>query len=96
MEYSDYIADARPIVRDRNRYIVLKTAIVVYATLALLAFTIPGNLVNWLKGLRPSAAQEMLIPYAERLERESERVGADGPYKLVRGLFLKFTGKDDD
>lgn len=91
---ADYLPEVYSDVR--NRHPVLKTAIILYATLGLLAFAIPGNLVNWLKGLQPSAVQEALIPYAEKLEEESVRIGADRPYKYVRGLFLQFTGKEDD
>ncbi len=94
MKDSDYIPESRSMAR--SRYEVLRTAVILYATLAVLALTVPANLVNWLKGLRPSHTQELLIPYAEKLEKFSERVGADVPYKRVRGLFLKWTGKDED
>ena len=80
----------------RNRYPVLKAAFVLYATLAILALATPGNVVNWLKGLKPSPAQEMLIPYAEKFEQEAEKLGIDTAYKTARGLFLRLTRKEDD
>jgi hypothetical protein len=79
--------------RSRNR--ILRIGVVLYLTLGILAVTIPQNLVNWLKGLKPSPAQEVLIPYAEGLERIAARIGTEEPYKFTRALFLKLTGKDD-
>ncbi len=79
----------------RNRSSVLRIAAILYLTLGILAVTIPQNLVTWLKGLKPSSTQELLIPYAESLERFAARIGTGEPYKFTRDLFLKLTGKDD-
>jgi hypothetical protein len=79
----------------RSRSSARKIAAILYLTLGILALTIPQNLVNWLKGLKPSPVQEALIPYAESLERAATRIGAPEPYKFTRALFLKLTGKED-
>jgi hypothetical protein len=94
MKDSDYIPDVQP--RTRYRHQVLKAALILYGTLGILAFAIPQSVVNWLKDFKPGPTQERLVGYAEKFEQESSRIGADEPYKLARGLFLKLTGKDSD
>ena len=72
------------------------TAIVIYGTLALLAFAVPRGLVNWSKNFEPSAAQDVLLHTAEALQSFSQRLGADWPYRRGREIFLHATGKRDD
>lgn len=75
---------------------LLTTSIVIYATLALLAFTIPRSLVNWVKGFEPNRAQAIALDAVEALAAVSQRVGADRPFALGRDWFLQITGKRDD
>jgi hypothetical protein len=72
------------------------TAIVIYATLALLALTIPRSLVNWLKGFEPNGVQIMALQAAEGLAALSHRIGADRPFAAGREWFLMATGKRED
>jgi hypothetical protein len=72
------------------------TAIVIYGTLALLAFAVPRGLVNWSKNFEPNATQDALVHMAEALQSLSQRTGADWPYRRGREVFLHATGKRDD
>jgi hypothetical protein len=72
------------------------TAIVIYATLALLALAVPRGLVNWSKNFEPSAAQDVLLHTAEALQSFSQRLGADWSYRRGRDFFLRATGKRED
>ena len=38
------------------------TSVVIYATLVLLAITVPRGLVNWCKNFEPNALQEIVAP----------------------------------
>jgi hypothetical protein len=78
------------------RHPLRTTAIVIYATLALLAFTIPQSLVNWVKGFEPNAAQALALQMTQALAAASHRVGADWTFARGRELFLAATGKHDD
>ncbi len=78
-----------------DRFAAWKAGLILYLTLVVLALAIPENLVAWVKD-RPEGVQNWLLGYAEGLERISERVGADKPYKLARDYFLKVTGKDTE
>ena len=79
-----------------SRYVVLKTAFILYMTLGILAFAIPQSLVNWARDLKPSLAQELILIYAEQLEQASRRKGADEFYNFTRNQFLQLTGKEKD
>ena len=72
------------------------TSIVIYATLALLALTIPRSLVNWVKGYEPNNVQIIALQAAERLASASQSIGIDRPFALGREWFLKVTGKRED
>ena len=69
---------------------------VVYATLILLALTVPRGLANWARDLEPGALQQTVLPAAETVERVSAATGIDRPYALARASFLRATGKRDD
>jgi hypothetical protein len=71
-------------------------AIVIYATLALLAVTIPQSLVNWLRDMNGNAFEETLIRGAEGLQNASERTGLATAYKRARDLFIAVSGADAD
>ena len=72
------------------------TSVVIYATLILLAITIPRGLVNWSKNFEPSAPQEIMLRVAEAIQSLSHRIGADWLFAKAREEFLKATGKRDD
>jgi hypothetical protein len=72
------------------------TSVVIYATLLLLAVTIPRALVNWSKNFEPNVAQEAALRVAEAIQSLSQRVGADWLYREGRKEFLELTGKRDD
>jgi hypothetical protein len=75
----------------------LKAAsIVIYATLALLAFTVPQAVPNWLKAMDPSRAQSVLLDAALAVQSFSNRMGANWLYFEARRRFLEATGKQDD
>ncbi len=72
------------------------TAIVVYATLALLALTIPQSMVNRLNDFGPNAARDAALTLTQAFAGASHRIGADWAYHAGRRLFLSVTGKQDD
>jgi hypothetical protein len=72
------------------------TSLVIYATLLLLAVTIPRALVNWSRNFEPNVAQEAALRVAEAIQSMSQRVGADWLYREGRKEFLELTGKRDD
>ena len=72
------------------------TSVVIYATLILLAITIPRALVNWSKNFEPNATQEAALRVAEAIQSLSRRIGADWLFARGREVFLEETGKRDD
>ena len=72
------------------------TAIVVYATLALLALTVPQAAVNRLNDFTPNAARDAALTVALAVAETSRRIGLDRPYLAGRALFLRLTDKTDD
>ena len=72
------------------------TSIVIFATLALLAITIPRGLVNWTRNFDPNPLQEALYDFALTVQQGSRQLGLDQPYVRGRELFLQLTGKRDD
>jgi hypothetical protein len=72
------------------------TSVVIYATLVLLAITIPRGLVNWSRNFDPNPVQEVVLRFAQGLQSASRQLGLDLPYAHGRALFLRMTGKQDD
>jgi hypothetical protein len=70
--------------------------VVIYATLALLALTIPRGLVNWSRDMEPSARQQAMLSAAQAIERLSSSTGLNRPYERARRVFLEATGKRED
>jgi hypothetical protein len=68
-----------------------KTAVVIYATLVLLALTIPGSLVTWVGDMKSIEIQDALLPAAQALERIGEESGISVPYTRARAAFLALT-----
>jgi hypothetical protein len=80
-----------------NKARPLRTAaVVIYATLCLLAIAIPQSLVNRVRDINNSAIEEALLPAAEALQQASERAGLTVPYQHARALFLAFAGKEEN
>jgi hypothetical protein len=73
-----------------------KTAIVIYATLLLLALTIPESLVVWTGDMKSSKIQEVLSPTAQALQRLGEETGMSVPYTRARDAFLALTSGRDN
>jgi hypothetical protein len=72
------------------------SAVVIYATLALLALAVPRGLVNWSRDLAPGARQQAMLAVAQTIERFSVWIGMDRPYERGRRSFLDATGKSED
>jgi hypothetical protein len=70
--------------------------VVIYATLILLALTIPRGLVNWSRDREPSMWQQATLTAAQAIERFSISTGLNRPYERARETFLKATGKSED
>ncbi|HUD89232.1 MAG TPA: hypothetical protein VMR17_22485 [Xanthobacteraceae bacterium] len=84
------LAEPRPAGQVRT------VAIVIYATLALLAVAIPQSLVNWLGDMNGNAVQETLLRGAAALQRASDASGISAPYQRARDLFIALSGAQDD
>jgi hypothetical protein len=72
------------------------TAIVVYATLALLALAIPQAAVNRLNDFTPNPLRDAALAIAQPVANVSHRIGLDWPYHAGRRAFLAITGKTED
>jgi hypothetical protein len=71
-------------------------AVVIYATLALLALAVPSGLVNWSRDMEPGARQHAMLAAAQAIERFSIWTGSNRPYQHAREIFLKTTDKSED
>jgi hypothetical protein len=75
----------------------LRTAsIVIYATLALLAVTIPQSVMNWLADMNGNPIQETALRGAEVLRNLSQRAGVATVYQWARGIFIAISGVEPD
>ena len=72
------------------------TAIVIYATLALLAVTIPQSVVNWLADMNANPVQETALRDAEALRNLSQRTGVPTVYQRARDIFIAISGVEPD
>jgi hypothetical protein len=88
--------DHVPLGPGRPQQSIATTTIVIYATLILLAITIPRGLVNWSRNFDPNPLQEALYSFALTVQQGSRQLGLDQPYVRGRELFLHLTGKRDD
>jgi hypothetical protein len=68
-----------------------KTAVVIYATLFMLALAIPESLVTWIGDMKSTEIREALLPAAQALERIGEESGISAPYTRARAAFLALT-----
>jgi hypothetical protein len=72
------------------------TAIVLYATLVLLALTIPQSLTNWLGDMNGNPVQETALRGAEILRNLSQHAGVAAVYQRARDIFIAVTGVEPD
>jgi hypothetical protein len=71
-------------------------AVVIYASLALLALAVPSGLVNWSRDMEPGERQHAMLAVAQAIERFSIWTGSNRPYQQARETFLEATGKSED
>jgi hypothetical protein len=71
-------------------------AIVLYATLALLAVTIPQSVMNWLADMNGNPIQETALRGAEALRNLSQRAGVATVYQRARDIFIAISGAEPD
>jgi hypothetical protein len=71
-------------------------AIVIYATLMLLALTIPQSVVNWLADMNANPVQETALRGAEALRNLSQRSGIPTVYRRARDIFIAISGVEPD
>jgi hypothetical protein len=75
----------------------LRTAsIVIYATLMLLAVTIPQSVVNWLADMNANPVQETALRGAEALRNLAQRSGVATVYQRARDIFIAISGVEPD
>ncbi len=76
---------------------VLRTAaIVIYATLALLAVTIPQSIENWLADMNGNPVEDTALRGAEVLRNLSQRAGVAAVYQRARDIFIAISGAEPD
>jgi hypothetical protein len=80
----------------RNAAPVRTTAVIIYATFALLVLTIPQSVTNWLRDMDENPLQQACLHAAEAVQSASHRVGLDVAYREARAAFHALTGKEDD
>jgi len=71
-------------------------AVVIYATLALLALAVPSALVNWSRDMEPGSRQQTMLAAAQAIARFSSWASINRPYELARETFLKAAGKSEN
>jgi hypothetical protein len=71
-------------------------AIVIYATLGLLAVTIPQSVVNWLADMNGNPVEETALRGAQVVRNLSERTGVASVYQRARDIFIAFSGAEPD
>ena len=72
------------------------TTVVIYATLVLLALTIPRGLVNWSRNFDPNPLQQFVQEVALRTQSASRDLYLDRPYIWGREAFLRMTSKREE
>jgi hypothetical protein len=80
----------------RSRSALRTAAIVIFATLALLAVTIPQSVVNWLNDMNGNPVQETALRGAEVLRDLSQRAGVATVYRRARDIFIAISGAEPD
>jgi len=91
------LPDTEHLAPPRHRPQRLRTsATVIYATLAVLALTIPQAVPNWLKDFEPGQPRDVLLDVTLAVQSFSNRMGTDWAYHELRRLFLDATGKREN
>ena len=90
MSQPDHALVARPACSIRT------SAVIIYATFALLILTIPQGLTGWLRDMNENPVQQVFLRAAEGVQWASHRVGLDYPYRRARAGFYALTGKEDN
>jgi hypothetical protein len=72
------------------------TAIVIYATLVLLAVTIPQSVENWLADMNGNPVEETALRSAELLRNLSQQAGVATVYQRARAIFIAISGVEPD
>ncbi len=75
---------------------LLTTVVAIYATLAILALTIPEVVTAWANSLKPTKTQEKIVAVAETVEAFSKALRLNEPYRYARKAFLTVTGKKEE
>jgi len=70
--------------------------IVIYATLALLAVTIPQSVVNWLADMNGNPVEDSALRGAEVMRNLSQRAGVATVYQRARDIFIAISGVEPD
>jgi hypothetical protein len=71
-------------------------AIVLYATLMLLAVTIPQSVVNWLADMNGNPVEDTALRGAQLLRNLSQRAGVATVYQRARDIFIAISGAEPD
>jgi hypothetical protein len=71
-------------------------AIVIYATLVLLAVSIPQSVVNWLTDMNGNPVEETALRGAEVVRNLSQRAGVAAVYQRARDIFIAISGVEPD
>ena len=89
-------ANPREFERPRSANPLRNAAIVIYATLALLAVTIPQSVENWLADMNGNPVEDTALRGAEVLRNLSQRAGVATVYQRARDIFIAISGAEPD
>jgi hypothetical protein len=82
--------------RPRSAGALRTAAIVIYATLGLLAVSIPQSVVNWLADMNGNPVEETALRGADVLRNLSQRTGVAAVYQQARDIFIAISGVAPD
>jgi hypothetical protein len=88
--------NAREFERPRSAHPLRTAAIVIYATLMLLAVTIPQSVENWLADMNGNRVEDTALRGAEVLRNLSQRAGVAAVYQQARDIFIAISGAEPD
>ena len=89
-------ANPREFERPRSANPLRTAAIVIYATLALLAVTIPQSVENWLADMNGNPVEDAALRGAAVLRNLSQRAGVAAVYQRARDIFIAISGAEPD
>ena len=89
-------ANPREFERPRSANPLRNAAIVIYATLALLAVTIPQSVENWLADMNGNPVEDTALRGAAVLRNLSQRAGVAAVYQRARDIFIAISGVEPD